>query len=144
MNTQKVPAGLDFYALTDHEFQVNTEKADEYFALADKYNQDGRFVCLRGYEFSNILYGHRNVYFRDRDAAMICNNKVNNALGMDPKTVRTPDELWSELEATGFKFMTIPHHSSAASHPLTWEFHSARYDRLVEIYSTWGFQRVLW
>jgi hypothetical protein len=42
------------------------------------------------------------------------------------------------MEATGVPFITVPHHPSAASHPLNLDFHDPRYDRLYEVYSCWG------
>lgn len=131
--------GLDFYALTDHEWQINPDKIKQYFTLADKYNEDGRFVCLPGYEFTNLLYGHRNVYFQDCNGTVINANKVEwGRLTKDPGKVITPEEFWKALEKTGSRFITIPHHPSATSHPCTWAFYNPEYDRLVEVYSAWG------
>lgn len=127
--------GLDFYALTDYEVQIDPRKVKEYFALADKYNENGRFVCLPRYEFTNLLYGHRNVYFRDSNGTVVNANKVKwSELTKDPRKVITPEELWKALEKTGTRFITIPHHSSVTSHPCTWAFYNPKYDRLVEIY----------
>ena len=130
--------GLDFYALTEHEWQVDPEGVDDYLALADKYNQEGRFVCLPAFEFTNLLYGHRCVYFRGSGGTVINSNRDWGIPTKDPDKSLTPKQLWEGLSKTGVKFMTSPHHSSSASHPFAWDFFDPRYDRLVEVYSCWG------
>ncbi len=132
------PGGLDIYALTDHESQVDPDDNEAYLGLADKYNEDGRFVCLPAYEFTNPLYGHRNVYFRGSGGAVLDTARDPGRTSMDPANCRTPDELWAAMEATGVPFITIPHHPSATSHPMNLDFHNPKYDRLLEVYSSWG------
>jgi hypothetical protein len=50
----------------------------------------------------------------------------------------TPEELWSALERCSVPAITVPHHTSAASHPWTPDHYNPRFDRLAEVYSTWG------
>lgn len=134
------PGGLDIYALTDHECQVNPARTGEYFALADKYNRDGEFVCLPAYEFTSPFYGHRNVYFRESGGVLFSSLRPTwpGLAEPGPDDVTSPDELWAALDAYGRPAITVPHHPSATSHPLTWDFFSPKYDRLVEVYSSWG------
>ena len=132
------PGALDFYALTDHEWQIDPVKADEYLRLADTYHEDGRFVCLPGFEYTNLLYGHRNVYFRSSGGRVFNTNTDWGGPTLDPSKCNSPQDLWRAMEATGVPFITVPHHPSATSHPLNLDFHDARYDRLYEIYSSWG------
>ncbi|HPA47252.1 MAG TPA: CehA/McbA family metallohydrolase [bacterium] len=134
----KGPGGLDFYALTDHERQIPPDNPAKYFGLADKYNENGRFVCLAAYEFTNHCYGHRDIYFRNMDAIVVGTNRKGLDPTMDPAICTTPQELWSKLEAHGVPFITVPHHSSATAHPCSWDFYNPKYDRLIEVYSTWG------
>lgn len=64
--------GLDFYCITDHSQYTNTftdEKWAEQLAVAEEYTEEGEFVAIRGYEFSenDKLYaegssGHINVF----------------------------------------------------------------------------------
>lgn len=131
------PGGLDFYALTDHEWQ-NEMDPDRYFELADTYNEDGRFACLPAFEHTNLLYGHRNVYFRESGGTVVSANREGGTPTLDAAKVPAPPELWQRLEETGRTFMTIPHHTSAASHPLNLDFYNPEYDRLFEVYSVWG------
>jgi hypothetical protein len=131
------PGGLDFYSLTDHEWQIGPAGIDEYFQLADTYNEDGRFVCLPAFEHTSLLYGHRNIYFRGPGGTVVNANRSWGGPTKDPKLSTTPAELWAALEATGVPFISVPHHPSAASHPFTLEYWS-EHDRLVEVYSVWG------
>ncbi len=52
-------AKFDFYAVTDHaEYYMDSSKWADTGAQADSFNQDGRFVALRGFEYSNPYSGH--------------------------------------------------------------------------------------
>ena len=132
------PGGLDLYALTDHEWQVDPAKTAEYLKLADEYNEDGRFVCLPAFEHTDLLHGHRNVYFRDSGGTVFNTNKDWGGPTLDPAKCHTPHDLWTAMEETGVPFITVPHHPSATSHPLNLDFFNPGYDRLYEIYSCWG------
>jgi len=130
--------GLDFYALTDHEWQVDPDKIDAYLSLADHYEQEGRFICLPGFEHTDLLHGHRNVYFRDSGGTVFNTHREWGRPTLEPAMCHTPRDLWTAMERTGVPFLTVPHHPSAASHPLNLDFHDPRYDRLYEVYSCWG------
>lgn len=130
--------GLDFYALTDHEWQVDPDHIERYLGLADLYNQDGSFVCLPAFEHTSLLYGHRNVYFRGSGGTVVNANRAWGPPSRDPAEALTPQELWAALAATGVDCFTVPHHPSATSHPLNLDFYNPAYDRLYEIYSSWG------
>jgi hypothetical protein len=133
----KGPGGLDFYALTDHEYQFEGD-AGAYFGLAEAWDDPGRFACLPGYEHTSLCYGHRNVYFRGPGGAVVSATASGGGPTRDLSDATPPGELWRQLEANGVPFMTVPHHPSSASHPCSWDFYDPRYDRLVEVYSTWG------
>jgi hypothetical protein len=132
------PGALDFYALTDHEYQIDPRKTDEYLGLADRYNDDRRFVCLPGFEHTDALHGHRNVYFRGSGGTVFNTNKEWGLPTLHPALCYTPYDLWAAMERTGVPFITVPHHASATSHPLSLGFHNPKYDRLYEVYSCWG------
>ncbi|MFH1740707.1 MAG: CehA/McbA family metallohydrolase, partial [bacterium] len=134
----KGPGGLDFYSLTDHERQIHPDNPGKYFGLADRHNEDGRFVCLPGYEFTSQCYGHRNVYFKGAGGIVVNSNREGGNPTLDPKLSTTLDELWNALEKHGVPFITVPHHPSATSHPCSLGFYNRKYDRLIEVYSCWG------
>ena len=132
------PGGLDFYSLTDHEWQVGQEEAGDYLGLADEHSEDGRFVCLPGFEFTSLLYGHRNVYFRGPGGTVVNSTRDWGRPTKEPAKALPPEELWGALAERGVPFFTVPHHPSAASHPFNWSVFDPAYDRLVEVYSAWG------
>jgi len=132
------PGGLDLYALTDHERQLSAETYCDYFRKADEYTQEGSFVALPGYEFTNSMWGHRNVYFESCDCPLVGAPRSYPAGYWDLNNLRTPEELWVALDNAGVRAITVPHHPSATSHPLTWDHFNPKYDRLVEVYSSWG------
>ncbi len=93
-----------------------TRKAWEaYAALADKYNEPGRFSALIGYEWTaqggNNL--HRNVVFRgDSEVAL----KTNPFSQFDSQN---PEDLWRALETfsaeTGAEVLAIPHNGNLSN-----------------------------
>jgi len=132
------PAGLDIYALTDHEWQITKAGQDEYFNYAQEYNQPGRFVTLNAFEHTGTQYGHRNVYFRGEKAKVFPAHRDWNIDYWSKEVAVSPDELWAALDEFGARAITVPHHPSSTPHPLTWDFYNPGYDRLAEIYSCWG------
>ena len=55
-------AGFDFYAITDHAEFITDAQWAEIGQNTDEFNQDGSFVALRGFEWSNLYFGHSCVY----------------------------------------------------------------------------------
>jgi hypothetical protein len=51
-------AGFDFFAITDHAEQLNASEWNDTATQADAVTEDGVFVALRGFEWSNPLIGH--------------------------------------------------------------------------------------
>ncbi|MBI4556774.1 MAG: CehA/McbA family metallohydrolase [Candidatus Hydrogenedentes bacterium] len=132
------PGALDFYALTEHECQIEKNKVGEYLALADAHDEPGRFACMPAFEFTSLLYGHRNIYFRETGGTVVNSARDWGFPNKEPEKAVHPDELWAALERTNVPFFSVPHHSSSASHPFHWDFCHAKHDRLVETYSSWG------
>ncbi|GAB5439063.1 DUF3604 domain-containing protein [Falsiruegeria mediterranea] len=86
-----------------------------YTALADQYNDPGRFSALIGYEWTseggdNI---HRNVIFRD-DASM-----ANAVVPFSQFDSKNPEDLWRHLadfeERTGGDVLAIPHNGNLSN-----------------------------
>lgn len=118
----------------------------DYTALADKYNEPGRFTALIGYEWTAIGGDnlHRNVIFRG-DASM-----ANRTLPYSQFDSQNPEDLWRTLAAfekeTGAEVLAIPHNGNLSNgrmftvetfngQPLTRELARlrARYEPLVEV-----------
>ncbi|MFH0964562.1 MAG: DUF3604 domain-containing protein, partial [Planctomycetota bacterium] len=135
-------SNLDFLGLTDHEDDVYDEKGWELRKeTAARYEKAGEFAALLCFEWSNYRFGHRNVYYRDLTGPLIYPWKeqdIRKVKGNDVWDARTPEELWRALDAWGGRAITVPHHPPFSLHPFCWEYWSAKYDRLVEIYSCWG------
>ena len=87
----------------------------EYTALADRYNEPGRFTALIGYEYTtrggyNL---HRNVIFRG-DASV-----ANQTLPFSQFDSQNPEDLWRHLatfeEKTGAEVLAIPHNGNLSN-----------------------------
>ncbi len=53
---------FDFFAVTDHGEMLTSAEWKEIGRQADRANRNGRFVALRGFEYSNPLQGHACVW----------------------------------------------------------------------------------
>ena len=132
-------AGLDFFCLSEHDWQMDDAEWRTLVELSDRYDEPGRFVAVHGYEWTSATYGHRNVYFRDRPGPLFVSADPlapQNTISADAPT---PEALWAGLRQAGAPAMTVPHHMSSAFFPLSLDaFHDPQMDRVAEIYSTWG------
>lgn len=129
----KGPGGLHFYALTDHERQILPDYEKEYFNLADIHNKDGVFACIKAFEHTSPIYGHRNIYFKNKA-------KVIDVFGFDEDNNNSPvhpGDMMNMLKSGGYEFFSIPHHPSSSSHPCNTGILFDE-DVCVEVYSVWG------
>ncbi len=60
--------GLDFMAITDHSYAISDSEWEDTLAQAEAATQDGVFVGLRGFEYTQGAEGHINVYNTVRHA----------------------------------------------------------------------------
>lgn len=138
-------------SLSKDEPPIKSDKAVQnawrkFTALADKYNEPGRFTALIGYEWTAIGGDnlHRNVIFRG-DAAM-----ANRTLPFSQFDSKNPEDLWRALDSfqdkTGAEVLAIPHNGNLSNgrlfsvetfggNPLTREIAElrARMEPLVEV-----------
>jgi len=152
-------ASLDFLAITDHAEFYGQRKGPFHacFAKSEEYNEKGRFVTFPGFEWTrNSSYGHRCVIFRDRATPTPI---ASFRTGADQLWADTPDALWALLE--GYEALATPHYPmytlaqaeryfpfymnyyksrgiGADSHQADWRFKSTRFQRLIEITSSWS------
>jgi len=137
-------ACLDFFCMTDHDWQMGRSDWKTLRELTDSYNSAGRFVALKGYEWTSYLYGHRNVYFKDVDIDEVLDfrtEKIPVRFGLKGSSPEdpTPQDLWNWLEENQLEAITVPHHSNADQFIMDLDFYfNEEYDRLIEIYSCWG------
>ena len=86
-------------------------------AIAEKYNEPGRFSALIGYEWTSNAGGgdnlHRNVIYRDGK------DKADRALPMTTFVSENPEELWKWMDGwekqTGGKLLAIPHNGNLSN-----------------------------
>lgn len=87
----------------------------KYTALADKYNEPGRFTALIGYEYTTMggYNLHRNVVFRG-DASV-----ANQTLPFSQFDSQNPEDLWDALDEfqqkTGAEVLAIPHNGNLSN-----------------------------
>jgi hypothetical protein len=116
-----------------------------YTALADRYNDPGRFTALIGYEWTAIGGDnlHRNVIFRGDSRV------ANRTLPFSQFDSKNPEKLWAHLAAfekeSGAEVLAIPHNGNLSNgrmftvetfdgQPLTKELAALRirYEPLIE------------
>jgi len=121
-------ANLDFFALSCHDFDINGEEDWNFKKQkANQYLNEGRFVTLLSFEWSNKKYGHRTVYYKSGDPPYFDS--------IEDGKFKNPEEFWQELDKLGQEVITIPHHTASVDNPFCWDYFNPKYDRLVEIYS---------
>ena len=54
--------GYDFYAITDHAELLTQQEWDDNLFVADSLSVPGKFIALRGFEWSSNTYGHCDVF----------------------------------------------------------------------------------
>jgi len=138
-------------SLSQKEPPIKSDKAvrnawREYTALADRFNEPGRFTALIGYEWTAIGGNnlHRNVVFRG-DASV-----ADRTVPFSQFDSQNPEDLWRALDRfqqeTGAEVLAIPHNGNLSNgrmftvktfdgQPLTRELAEtrARLEPLVEV-----------
>ncbi len=143
-------AGLDFCALTDPDagrYTNDNETAysslscymtDEKWKAVQETNrnfyEENKFIPILGYEYHNDapnpeFGGDRNVYFDSYE------QKIRRCVD---EGSFCPDQLWQTFRRENIKAVTIPHHPAKKVMPGSWDVHDEEFQRLVEIYSSWG------
>jgi hypothetical protein len=137
-------------SLSTDEPPIKSDKAvrdawHAYTALADKYNDPGRFTALIGYEWTSLGGNnmHRNVIFRGDSSV------ANRTVPFSQFDSKNAEDLWKHLAAfekeTGASVLAIPHNGNLsngrmftvetfAGKPLTKELAAlrAQYEPLIE------------
>lgn len=132
-------AGLDVFALSEHDWQLSPGDWEALAELNEKYDQPGELITVPSFEWTSANHGHRNVYFRDAGAGPFGSSLSGSSRNTIENGAPTPQDLWAYLRRQGVPAITIPHHMSAAWFPLSLDrYHDPDYDRLAEIYSAWG------
>jgi hypothetical protein len=128
-------SGLDIAALTDHaDFgTIRLQRVwDKITRATNRANKTGQFVTFLGFEWTNWVSGHRNVYYKDGAGPLL--------RSIDPES-DTPNELWSQLAE--HEAMTIAHHVAGGPIHTDWSFEPDEKEYLVEVSSIHGTSEVL-
>jgi hypothetical protein len=86
-----------------------------YTALADKYNEPGRFSAIIGFEYTTMGGNnlHRNVLFRGNSSV------ANRTLPYSQFDSQNPEDLWAYLadfeKRTGAEVLAIPHNGNLSN-----------------------------
>lgn len=123
---------LDLFCLTDHDHHglrpLGEAEWSRISALTDSFYAPGEFVTLSSYEWTNWVYGHRNVYYVDTGEPLY---------SMADSATNSPEELWRALP-TG-RAMTIAHHTGGGPVQVDWSIRpDPAMEFLVEISSVHG------
>ena len=88
----------------------------QYTAMAEKYNEPGRFTAMIGYEWTSVPGGnnlHRNVLLRDGK------DKADRILPFSSWQSEDPEKLWAWMSAyeqkTGGRMLAIPHNGNLSN-----------------------------
>ena len=132
--------------MTDPKFAMSLWAKNN--AIAEKYNEPGRFTTLIGYEWTSNAGGgdnlHRNVIYRDGKA------KADMVVPYTTFQSENPEDLWKWMTAweqkTGGKLLAIPHNgnlsngrmfalSTFAGNPMSkeWALERQKWEPLFEV-----------
>lgn len=109
-------AGLDVVSVTDHDHwglrALDGDEATwrEIQRTTEAFHEPGRFVTVRGYEWTNWIHGHRHVLVFDDEPLPIFS-------AIDPDYDH-PEELWAAL--AGRRAITVAHHSAGGPISTDW------------------------
>ncbi|MEM9556857.1 MAG: DUF3604 domain-containing protein [Acidobacteriota bacterium] len=136
-------AALDVMALTDHDHWGMLFLARHpalWRALqetTERFHDPGRFVTVRGYEWTSWLYGHRHVLFWDPYGPTVDEPIFSS---VDEATDH-PRELWDALAALGpaRRILTIAHHRAGGPIAIDWSIApDPRFEPVTELVSVHG------
>lgn len=132
-------ARLDFFALTEHDWQMDEMDWEELQQLNEEFDRSGQFSTLHAYEWTSCNYGHRNVYFSGPGGPLVKSSIRNKPYGIWHPSNPTPQDLWAALDRAQVSAFTAPHHTSVVPFPLSPDSPvNLDYDRVIEVYSSWG------
>lgn len=134
-------AGLDFCAVTDHDFEITDAMWAHSKKVTNAVYKPGRFVTFPAYEWSGMtdVGGDHNVFFLQDDPPLYRCRSYYNYLNLQmyhgPEAqVNHVEDLLATL-ANEFKERTvfcIPHYGGRKGNP---EWHNPRVQRMIEVFS---------
>ncbi|MGC9320247.1 MAG: CehA/McbA family metallohydrolase, partial [Armatimonadota bacterium] len=122
-------AGADFTCVTDHS-GCNRPSWITTQERAAEYTEDGRFVALKGFEYS-YAHGHRNVYFDNHEIEDVW---PGARLDLDLQADGTRP-FFEYLRTRRHELVSIPHHTLVWT---DWDVYDHELEPICEVYSMWG------
>jgi len=135
-------AGLDFSSVQANDHIVPAAAWEEMKAAANRFHEDGRFVGVVGYEWSDISPrgGDHNVYYRGAEGPIHrCGHSGTDGSLEDTSDAhldRTPITALYETLRERDDVLVVPH---MGGRPANLEFHDPELERVMEVYSTHGY-----
>ncbi|MHA1670687.1 MAG: DUF3604 domain-containing protein [Promethearchaeota archaeon] len=128
-------AGLDFGTNTEHDHEWETLDIDfsEIKQKVKNVHEDGKFVCLFGYEWGYWYTGNGDICIYHYDDSI-------PILRSDTNKYNSTAKLIKNLKPFTGKVLMIGHHTALRPGYRNWDSFDNSVERLVEIYSTWGNQ----
>ena len=129
-------AFIDIVGHQGNDFQITDAFWQELNWLTAKFDVPGHFVCLPGYEWSGNtgMGGDRNVFFRHEGRPIRRSSHILVQGQTSTMAVHTADKLFRALD--GEDTVVIAHVGGRYAN-LKYA-HDGRFERAVEIHSTWG------
>lgn len=119
--------GLDFCAVTDHAVQMSEAEWLQTMEANDRWNEEGRFLTLLGYELNHRGIGDKNIYYPGSTGELL------------------RDRVWGTwdrwIPPEGHIQKWLDQHAMIMSHLHAGHldgFYHPQLCRLLEIYSNWG------
>ena len=133
-------AFVDVIGHQGNDFQITTEFWKHLDDLCAKFNQDGTFVSIPGYEWSGNtgLGGDRNVYFATEGRTI---RRSSHALVSDHSDIGTDcnsaTELFAAFAENGEDDVVVYAHCGGRYADIELA-HDGRFEKSMEIHSSWG------
>ena len=119
--------GLDFCAVTDHAVQMSDAEWLRTMEANDRWNEDGRFLTLLGYELNHRDSNDKNIYYPGSEGELLRDRAWGTWDGWIP-----PETHVGQWLRQGALIMSHLHEGRLGG------FDHPELCRLVEIYSNWG------
>ncbi len=132
-------ARLDFMGYTANDFQITDARWEQVVQLADKFTQEGSFICFPGVEWCGTpgVGGDHNVVFIGSDTTLARCVEWHEEMGKDhPEPGAWPiGRLYQAYEDHPEDYLLIPH---VGGRRAILDWHHPELERLIEVHSAWG------
>lgn len=134
-------SGLDFCAVTDHDFEMVDWMWEESKRVTRAFNDPGRFVAFQAYEWSGVteVGGDHNIFFLHDDPPLYRSRSYYDYRnlqmyhGPEPQVNHIEDLFITLAELQKDRdILCIPHYGGRPGNPA---FHNPQVQRAVEIFS---------